>query len=66
MKRMTKRFSRFPLKISGPIHNNSNANHLAPNNNLNDAASSKYSRDSAGVTIPDLTHHPAMYSSGQV
>lgn len=62
MKRMTKRFSRFPLKISGPIPNN-DPNHLAPSNNLNDAASSKYSRDSAGVTVPDLAHHPAMYSS---
>ncbi|GFF42330.1 hypothetical protein IFM61606_06808 [Aspergillus udagawae] len=42
--------TRFPLKISPPM-------------NLNDAASSKYSRDSSGVTIPDLAHHPAMYSS---
>ncbi|RJE25534.1 hypothetical protein PHISCL_02146 [Aspergillus sclerotialis] len=42
--------TRFPLKISGPIHSN------------NDAASSKYSRDSSGVSVPNLAHHPAMYS----
>ncbi|EAW10097.1 uncharacterized protein ACLA_045620 [Aspergillus clavatus NRRL 1] len=42
--------TRFPLKISSPM-------------NLNDAASSKYSRDSSGVTVPDIAHHPAMYSS---
>ena len=45
--------TRFPLKISTPV------NPI----NLNDAASSKYSRDSAGVTIPDLAHHPAMQST---
>ncbi|PWY93798.1 hypothetical protein BO94DRAFT_460233 [Aspergillus sclerotioniger CBS 115572] len=43
--------TRFPLKISTPV------NPI----NLNDAASSKYSRDSAGMTIPDLAHHPAMH-----
>ncbi|RAL05724.1 uncharacterized protein BO80DRAFT_344526 [Aspergillus ibericus CBS 121593] len=42
---------RFPLKISSPV------NPI----NLNDAASSKYSRNSAGLTIPDLAHHPAMH-----
>ncbi|KAJ5081464.1 hypothetical protein NUU61_009728 [Penicillium alfredii] len=53
MKRTAKRLTaRFPLKISAPINHH----------NTNDAASSKYSRDSAGVTMPDLTHHPAMYS----
>ncbi|GLA31284.1 hypothetical protein CBS147343_873 [Aspergillus niger] len=45
--------TRFPLKISSPV------NPI----NINDAASSKYSRDSAGMTIPDLAHHPAMQSS---
>ncbi|EHA20363.1 hypothetical protein ASPNIDRAFT_203785 [Aspergillus niger ATCC 1015] len=45
--------TRFPLKISSPV------NPI----NMNDAASSKYSRDSAGMTIPDLAHHPAMQSS---
>lgn len=68
MKRMTKRFSRFPLKISGPIHNkpSNNPDHLAPLSNFNDAASSRYSRDTAGLTVPDLAHHPAMYSGGHV
>lgn len=42
--------SRFPLKISRPV-------------NMNDAASSKYSRDSSGVAIPNLAHHPAMQSN---
>ncbi|RAL16523.1 uncharacterized protein BO97DRAFT_410899 [Aspergillus homomorphus CBS 101889] len=42
--------TRFPLKISSPLNPM----------NISDAASSKYSRDSAGVTIPDLSHHPAM------
>lgn len=62
MKRMTKRFSRFPLKISGPVHDD-NAGYLAPRNDLNDARSSKYSRNSAGITYPEPTHHPAMYSN---
>ncbi|KAJ5683248.1 hypothetical protein N7462_006413 [Penicillium macrosclerotiorum] len=47
LKRMTKRFSRFPLKISSPInHNNGNSN-LDPNAhaNVNDAASSYYSHE---------------------
>ncbi|KAG2420604.1 hypothetical protein HFD88_000217 [Aspergillus terreus] len=41
--------TRFPLKISGPF-------------NPNDAASSKYSRDSSGVPMPNPAHHPAMHS----
>ncbi|PWY86290.1 hypothetical protein BO70DRAFT_378902 [Aspergillus heteromorphus CBS 117.55] len=45
--------TRFPLKISSPVDPI----------NLNDAASSKYSRDSAGVTIPDISHHPAMHAA---
>ncbi|KAI9038493.1 uncharacterized protein KD926_010705 [Aspergillus affinis] len=45
--------SRFPLKISRPVNPV----------NLNDAASSKYSRDSSGVAIPNLAHHPAMQSN---
>ncbi|KAE8400868.1 hypothetical protein BDV37DRAFT_286234 [Aspergillus pseudonomiae] len=40
---------RFPLKIKGPV-------------NPDDAASSKYSRDSSGVAMPSLAHHPAMQS----
>lgn len=52
-RQMSMRRSRFPLKISSPV------NPI----NINDAASSKYSRDSAGMTIPDLAHHPAMQSS---
>ncbi|KAJ5176395.1 uncharacterized protein N7482_002272 [Penicillium canariense] len=76
-KRATKRFTaRFPIKISSPMNPTSNGKSLnAPP--TNDAASSRYSRDSAGVTIPDmahhpaitppdLTHHPAMYGSTQV
>ncbi|BCS00762.1 uncharacterized protein AKAW2_51103A [Aspergillus luchuensis] len=52
-RQMSMRRTRFPLKISSPV------NPI----NINDAASSKYSRDSAGMTIPDLAHHPAMQSS---
>ncbi|KKK14237.1 hypothetical protein AOCH_007289 [Aspergillus ochraceoroseus] len=44
---------RIPLKISGPLN---------PVNLNNDAASSKYSRDSSGLAIPNLAHHPAMQS----
>jgi hypothetical protein len=66
-KRMTNRLSsRFPLKISSPIKNNGNNTpnaYLTPHHPANDAASSRYSRDTAGVTFPDLTHHPAMYSN---
>lgn len=43
--------TRFPLKISRPLQRN------------NDGASSKYSRDSTGVAVPNLAHHPAMYSN---
>ncbi|KAJ5304687.1 uncharacterized protein N7443_004347 [Penicillium atrosanguineum] len=68
-KRMTNRLSRFPLKISSPLRNNNNNNnnnntdnnHLMPGHQANDDASSRYSRDTAGVTIPDLTHHPAIH-----
>ncbi|RMJ26425.1 hypothetical protein PHISP_02697 [Aspergillus sp. HF37] len=42
--------SRFPLKISAPIQPK------------HDAASSRYSRDSSGVAMPNLAHHPAMHS----
>ncbi|KAJ5812381.1 hypothetical protein N7474_008682 [Penicillium riverlandense] len=58
-KRTTRRLTaRFPLKISSPL------GHLtASNAGNNDAASSKYSRDSSEVAVPDLTHHPAMYSN---
>ncbi|OQD72477.1 hypothetical protein PENDEC_c021G04964 [Penicillium decumbens] len=64
-KRMTKRFTRFPLKISSPIRNDNPIpnTHLAPRHPTNDDASSRYSRDTAGVAIPDLAHHPAMYSN---
>ncbi|KAJ0414987.1 hypothetical protein BJY00DRAFT_269893 [Aspergillus carlsbadensis] len=44
---------RLPIKISQPL------NPMRMNSN---AASSKYSRDSSGVTIPDLAHHPALQS----
>ncbi|KAL2816121.1 hypothetical protein BJX63DRAFT_147970 [Aspergillus granulosus] len=44
---------RIPLKISPPL------NPIRMNSN---AASSKYSRDSSGVSIPDLAHHPALQS----
>ncbi|KAE8376517.1 hypothetical protein BDV26DRAFT_233934 [Aspergillus bertholletiae] len=40
---------RFPLKINGQM-------------GVDDAASSKYSRDSSGIAIPNLAHHPAMQS----
>ncbi|KAJ5907928.1 hypothetical protein N7495_000610 [Penicillium taxi] len=73
LKRATKRFTnRFPLKISTPFSNNNNNNN---NNNLNvpgNRASSRYSRgpneakipdeEMAEVKMPDLAHHPAMYS----
>ncbi|KAL3491441.1 hypothetical protein BJX62DRAFT_205122 [Aspergillus germanicus] len=50
----TTSMSRFPIKISSPL------NPMRMNSN---AASSKYSRDSSGVTVPDLAHHPALQSS---
>ncbi|KAB8228481.1 hypothetical protein ETB97_002283 [Aspergillus alliaceus] len=40
---------RFPVKTSGSM-------------NADDTASSKYSKDSSGVAIPNLAHHPAMHS----
>ncbi|KAJ5889784.1 hypothetical protein N7504_010594 [Penicillium tannophilum] len=67
LKRASRRFTqaagRFPLKISSPLGNSNNLN--APP--VNDAASSKYSRDSnevrmPEVQMPDPAHHPAMYS----
>jgi hypothetical protein len=55
MKRATQRLTgRFPLKISKPM----NPTLVAEN----DAASSKYSRDSVEIREPDLAHHPAMFS----
>jgi hypothetical protein len=62
-KRFTKRLTgRFPIKISNPMNPTNNGTSLtAPP--INDAASSRYSRDSAGVTIPDPAHHP-MYGHG--
>ncbi|KAL4921118.1 hypothetical protein BDW62DRAFT_174974 [Aspergillus aurantiobrunneus] len=45
---------RIPLKISSPD----------PVRMASNASSSKYSRDTSGVTIPDLAHHPAMQQSG--
>ncbi|KAL2833273.1 hypothetical protein BDW59DRAFT_138399 [Aspergillus cavernicola] len=45
--------SRFPVKISPP----QNPMRMASN-----AASSKYSRDSTGLTMPDIAHHPALQS----
>ncbi|CAI7599883.1 unnamed protein product [Penicillium discolor] len=59
VKRATKRLTgRFPLKISKPMNPT-----LVQEN---DAASSKYSRDSAEIRPPDLAHHPAMYSGHMV
>lgn len=50
VKRATKRLtSRFPLKISAPFQSRTN----------NDAASSRYSRDSTELRMPDPAHHPA-------
>lgn len=45
---------RIPIKVSPPLNpvRMPSANDYAP--------SSKYSRDSSGVTMPDLAHHPAM------
>ncbi|KAJ6122500.1 hypothetical protein N7512_004965 [Penicillium capsulatum] len=49
VKRATKRFTnRFPLKISAPFQSRTN-----------DAASSRYSRDSTELRMPDPAHHPA-------
>ncbi|GLI78627.1 hypothetical protein PoHVEF18_006947 [Penicillium ochrochloron] len=61
-KRFTKRLTgRFPIKISNPMNPTNNGTSLtAPP--MNDAASSRYSRDSAGVTIPDPAHHPIVKS----
>ncbi|KAJ5474741.1 hypothetical protein N7475_004307 [Penicillium sp. IBT 31633x] len=59
VKRATRRLTgRFPLKISKPMDPTLIAE--------NDAASSKYSRDSADIRPPDLAHHPAMYSGHMV
>ncbi|KAJ6094730.1 hypothetical protein N7467_002243 [Penicillium canescens] len=59
VKRATQRFTgRFPLKISKPM----NPTLVAEN----DAASSKYSRDSVEIREPDLAHHPALYSGHMV
>ena len=49
MKRATKRLTnRFPLKISAPFQSRTNY-----------AASSRYSRDSTELKMPDPAHHPA-------
>lgn len=65
-KRYSRRLtSRFPIKISGPMHNNNEDNNTLNVNHVNDAASSKYSRDSTEIRMPDPAHHPANYS-GQV
>jgi hypothetical protein len=59
VKRATKRLTaRFPLNISRPM----NPTLVAEN----DAASSKYSRDSSEIRPPDLAHHPAMYTGQYV
>jgi hypothetical protein len=59
IKRATKRLTgRFPLKISRPMDPTLIAE--------NDAASSKYSRDSSEIRPPDLAHHPAMYTGQYV
>ncbi|KAL4870667.1 hypothetical protein BDV12DRAFT_48191 [Aspergillus spectabilis] len=44
---------RIPIKISPPLN---------PMRMASNAASSKYSRYSSGVAIPDLAHHPALQS----
>lgn len=63
-KRFTKRLTgRFPIKISNPMNPTSNGTSLnAPP--VNDAASSRYSRDSAGVAMPDPAHHPMYHNGG--
>jgi hypothetical protein len=63
-KRFTKRLTgRFPIKISNPMNPTSNGKSLnAPP--INDAASSRYSRDSAGVAMPDPAHHPMYHHGG--
>ncbi|KAJ6164279.1 hypothetical protein N7470_002951 [Penicillium chermesinum] len=54
-KRASQRFTnRFPLKISSP---------LRPPEQQQDAASSRYSRETAEPKMPDPAHHPAMNAS---
>ncbi|KAL4755149.1 hypothetical protein BDW72DRAFT_55073 [Aspergillus terricola var. indicus] len=60
----TASISRFPVKISPPL--NPMPMPMSVPSNSNYAPSSKYSRDSSGVTIPDLAHHPAMQQSAHV
>ncbi|KAL4813074.1 hypothetical protein BDW67DRAFT_193096 [Aspergillus spinulosporus] len=60
----TASISRFPVKISPPL--NPMPMPMSVPTNSNYAPSSKYSRDSSGVTIPDLAHHPAMQQSAHV
>lgn len=63
VKRATKRLTgRFPLKISKPMDPTPMPTPFAEN----DAASSKYSRDSCDIRPPDLAHHPAMYTGQYV
>ncbi|KAL4986458.1 hypothetical protein BDW68DRAFT_188845 [Aspergillus falconensis] len=60
----TASFSRFPVKISPPL--NPMPMPMPVPSNAGYAPSSKYSRDSSGVTIPDLAHHPAMQQPAHV
>ncbi|KAL4734364.1 hypothetical protein BDV11DRAFT_212882 [Aspergillus similis] len=60
----TASISRFPVKISPPL--NPMPMPMSVPSHTNYAPSSKYSRDSSGVTIPDLAHHPAMQQSAHV
>ncbi|KAL5050239.1 hypothetical protein BDW71DRAFT_203641 [Aspergillus fruticulosus] len=60
----TASFSRFPVKISPPL--NPMPMPMPVPINAGYAPSSKYSRDSSGVTIPDLAHHPAMQQPAHV
>ncbi|KAJ5368659.1 uncharacterized protein N7496_008419 [Penicillium cataractarum] len=63
-KRFTKRLTgRFPIKISNPMNPTNNGTSLnAPP--VNDAASSRYSRDSAGIAMPDPARHPMYHNGG--
>ncbi|RDW59349.1 uncharacterized protein DSM5745_11044 [Aspergillus mulundensis] len=59
----TASLSRFPVKFSPPRNA---ASTMPMPSHVDYAPSSKYSRDSSGVTIPDLAHHPALQESSRI
>ncbi|KAL4899129.1 hypothetical protein BDW74DRAFT_118674 [Aspergillus multicolor] len=61
----TASLNRFPIKLSPPRHATL-ATTLPMPSHADYAPSSKYSRDSSGVTIPDLAHHPALQESSRI